>query len=223
MLGLLSTGINHVLVGYLFLVVGQTREALNPYTSPPELLADIEKQCDCGCEMSCIGDTRSEQLKIIPAKISVIVHVRKKYACKSCSIGVKQARMELQPIPKSIASAELLAYINIAKFEDYQPLYRQERILKRIGIDIPRATLSNWVIKSAKLLQPLYNLLKDIIHDYDIVSADETKLQVLREPGRDPEKQSYMWVCRSNASRGGRTASVRSYRKDGGRPTGVDC
>lgn len=157
-------------------------------------LAEAEKKCDCGCEMKCIGDERSEQLKIIPAKISVIVHVRKKYACKSCSIGVKQARMEPQPIPKSIAGPELLAHINIAKFEDYQPLYRQERIMNRIGIDIPRATLSNWVIKSSKLLQPLYNLLQDHIQNYDVASADETKLQVLREPGREAEKQSYMWV-----------------------------
>lgn len=158
-------------------------------------LSDVEKQCACGCQMHCIGDERSEQLDIIPAKMQVIVNVRKKYACKRCEEnGVTQATLPPQPIPKSMASPGLLAYLCVSKFEDYLPLYRLERILKRIGVDIPRATTSFWMIRCSRLLLPLYKSLQYHINAYDVASADETPLQVLKEVDRDPEKKSYMWV-----------------------------
>lgn len=68
-----------------------------------------------------------------------------------------------------------------------------EHIFQRIGIDIPRATLSHWVIKSYQLLLPLYMLMLSAIRDYYIAYADESVLQVLKEPGRKAQSQSYMW------------------------------
>ena len=67
-------------------------------------LAAHEKACGCGCELSLIGDQRTEQLDIIPAKIKVIEHVQLKYACKSCQETIKTAKKDKQPIPKSIAT-----------------------------------------------------------------------------------------------------------------------
>ena len=156
-------------------------------------LSAEEKVCDCGCEMRCIGETTSEQLDYIPARIQVIVHARKKYACKACESCMKEAAMPALPIPKSIATANLLSQVCISKFEDYLPLYRQERIFQRVGVDIPRATLANWVIKCADLLKPLYRLLHDRIVEGDVASADETRDQVLNEPNREAHKKSYMW------------------------------
>ena len=94
-----------------------------------------------------IGDVISEQLDIIPAKIQVIRHIRKKYACE-CGQCNKTAPLPAQPIPKSLASPGLLAHITVSKYQDALPLYRQETILQRIGIDIPRATLANWMIRA---------------------------------------------------------------------------
>lgn len=157
-------------------------------------LDDNDKHCQCGNTLSCIGDERSEQIDIIPAKVNVIVHVRKKYACQDCKQTIKQAAMPKQPIPKSIATPGTLAHILVSKFQDALPLYRQEAIYQRCGIEIPRSTLSNWVIRCGDLLKPLVNLLQSNILDYDIAFADETRVQVLREPGREAEKQSYMWM-----------------------------
>lgn len=63
--------------------------------------------------------------------------------------------------------------MTVSKYQDALPLYRQEHILQRIGVDIPRATLANWMIRAGSLVQPLINLLRDHLLDYDIVQMDE--------------------------------------------------
>lgn len=157
-------------------------------------LPEAEKICACGCELTHIKDEKSEQLEIIPAKIYVIEHIRKKYACKQCEETIKTAKMPLLPIPRSIAASGLLSHVLISKFVDHLPLFRQEQILKRIGVDIPRATLSLWVIKCAELLLPLMKLLHDIILNYDIAYVDETTTQVIKEPNKGIQSKKYMWV-----------------------------
>lgn len=156
-------------------------------------LAESEKTCPCGCVLIKIGDEITEQLDFIPARVQVIQHVRYKYACKSCEETIKTAQCPKHPIPKSIASAGLLAHIAVSKFCDHLPLYRQEDILQRMGVDIARNTLSHWMIKVSELLLPLYKLLQHTLTIYDIAYADETPLQVLKEPDRPAEAKSYMW------------------------------
>ena len=153
-----------------------------------------EKMCACGCELTHIKDEKSEQLEIIPAKIYVIEHIRKKYACKSCQTTIKLAKQPIAPIPRSIAASGLLSHVLVSKFQDHLPLHRQETILKRIGVDIPRATLSLWVIKCAELLLPLLKLMHDRILNYDIAYADETTTQVLKEPSKGVQSKKYMWL-----------------------------
>lgn len=84
----------------------------------------------------------------------------------------------------------------MAKYQDALPLYRQEKILQRIGVDIPRATLANWMTRLGALIQPLINLIQDKLLAYDILGMDETLLQVLKEPGRKATSNSYLWVQR---------------------------
>ena len=157
-------------------------------------LPEAEKVCACGCQRTEIGDVRSEQLDIIPAKIQVLVHVRKKYACKQCEEGVVTAPLPPQPIPKSNASPGLLAHIATAKFQEAQPLYRQESTLKRAGIILPRNTTAGWIVKSGQLIQSLINLMIERMLDYPVLHCDETPLQVLNEPEKAPTSRSYMWV-----------------------------
>lgn len=152
------------------------------------------KKCDCGAEFKEIGEEVSEQLEIIPAKVIVHQLVRKKYVCPCCDGSLKLAPMPKQPIPKSIAGPGLMAYIATAKYQDAMPLYRQEKAFERLGVDLSRQTMANWVIKGAELCQPLYNLLQDYLLDSGYVHMDETRVQVLNETGKTPESNSYMWV-----------------------------
>jgi transposase len=157
-------------------------------------LSEEEKTCSCGCELTHIKDEKSEQLEIIPAKIYVIEHVRKKYACKACQSTIALAKQPLAPIPRSIAASGLLSHVLVSKFQDHLPLHRQEIILRRIGVDIPRATLSLWVIKCAELFLPLLKLMHDRILTYGIAYADETTVQVLKEPNKGVQSKKYMWL-----------------------------
>jgi len=172
---------------------------------PPELprvdivhdVTDDQKHChNDGTELVCIGEEISEQLDIIPAKIQVIRHIRRKYACKTCEEGVVTAPMPPQPLPKSNASPNLLAYSVIAKYVDALPLYRQERAFKRLGIDLPRNTLARWMIQASKLIEPLTERLRHHLHASAVIHMDESTLQVNAEPDRKASSPSYMWVQR---------------------------
>jgi transposase len=172
---------------------------------PPELpRVDVihtldERACHCGTcrsELTVIGQKVSEQLDITPARVQVLRHIKKTYACDHCQSKPTTTPMPAQPIPKSMASPGTLAHIATAKYVDGLPLYRQEQQLKRIGVDLPRSTLAHWMVKAGHLVQPLINLLRDSLLGYDIIAMDETRLQVLKEPGRRPQSQSYLWVQR---------------------------
>jgi transposase len=157
-------------------------------------LAEADRICPHdGAILTEIGEDVSEQLDIIPAKIQVLRHIRKKYACQ-CGQCIKTAPLPAQAIPKSLASPGLLAHVAVSKYQDALPLYRQETILRRIGVDLSRATLANWMIKTGSLVQPIINLLRDRLLDYDILQMDETTVQVLKEPGKTAQSKSYLWV-----------------------------
>ena len=167
-----------------------------------------EKHCDCGVALSCIGQDVSEKLDYVPARLRVIRHIRYKYACKNCegveSEGptVKIAPPPVQLIPKSIASEGLIAHLVVSKFADGLPLYRQQKIFGRLGIELSRGTMANWVVKASWRCQPLIDLLKTEIRCGPLINVDETPYQVLNEPGRHNTSKSYMWVfkgCQKNS------------------------
>jgi transposase len=180
-----------------------------------EIVHDIdenEKVCHCGAEMSRSGEEVSEKLDIIPAVIRVVRHVRPKYSCKQCENvaekgpTVKIAPVPVQLIPKSIASAGLIAHILTAKFTDFLPFYRQERQFTRLGADICRTSMCRWTMRVAEACIPLKNMLRQEILSGPLINADETRLQVLKEPGRSAQTESYMWVFR-----GGNLAAPSLY------------
>ena len=174
-------------------------------------LAEAEKVCPAdGTTLERIGEESSEQLELIPAQLRVLRHVRPKYACPHCRTGVHVAPMPPQPIPKSLASPALLAHVAVSKYADGLPLYRQETMLQRIGIDLPRATLASWMVKTGELVQPLLNLLRDDLLAGRFVQCDETPFQVLKEPGKPATSLSYLWAQRGGA----RDAPILLYDYD---------
>ncbi len=163
-------------------------------------LAEEEKVCPCGAPLSRIGQDICEKLDYIPAKVRVLRHIRYKYACKSCQgveddgPTVKIAPVPVQLIEKSMATEGLLAHIIVSKFADALPLYRQQKIFARLGIELSRATMANWLVQAAQRCSPLIELLEHEIRGGPVIQMDETPLQVLKEPGRANTSKSYMWV-----------------------------
>lgn len=164
-----------------------------------EVIHDVpeaERTCACGTPMVAIGEDVSEQLDIVPMQIRVLRHIRKRYGCPAGEHAPVSARAPAQVLPKSNASNDLLAMLITAKYVDGLPLARFEYILGRTGVIVPRQTQARWIIGTAGALQPLLNLLRDTLLEASVIHMDETPVQVLKEPGRAPSTQSYMWVQR---------------------------
>jgi transposase len=181
------------------------RKPLPEHIHREEIIHDLtgeEKACPCcSRERPVIGEEISEELDIIPARVIVNRHIRKKYGPCSCNEflnkeipEVKLSPMPPRLIPHGIVSSGLAAYIVTAKFCDALPFYRQSKIFDRLDIEISRATLCNWVMLAAEKCKPLIDLMIEEIRGGPVIRMDETSLQVLKEPGRKAETKSYMWV-----------------------------
>ncbi len=182
------------------------RKPINP-DLPREVieydLSEGEKTCPC-CqgELHRIGVETSEQLDIIPKQVKVLRHERKKYACRRCEnhgegSKIITATMPRHPLPGSIATAGTLATVAVSKYADGLPLYRIEKELARVGVDIQRTTLASWMIKTAALLSPIYQAMHKALLKERVVHGDETTLQVLKEPNRKAQAKSYLWAYSS--------------------------
>jgi transposase len=148
--------------------------------------------CDCGCQLKRIGEDVSEKLDYTPGVFTVQQHIRGKWACADCET-LTQAPVPAQIIDKGIPTAGLLAQVLVAKYSDHLPLYRQERIFGRAGVEIPRSTLAQWVGICGVQLQPLVDALKTQILSHSVVHADETPVQMLK-PGNKKTHRAYLWA-----------------------------
>src|SRR5450759_455081 len=155
---------------------------------------EADRTCPCGTPMVLIGQDISEQLDIVPMQVRVIRNIRNLYGCPGSKHAPVTAPLPPQPLPKSNASADFLAMLYTVKFVDGMPLTRFGRVLERHNAPVTSQTLARWVIAGSKLLQPLHNLMRDILLDCSLIYMDETVVQVLKEPGKAPTSNSYMWV-----------------------------
>ena len=158
----------------------------------------------CGDTMAEIGKEVVRTLEIIPAKMVVREDVYYTYACQTCNkedieTPVVKTPREKNIIPGSFATPEAIAHIMTQKFVMGSPLYRQEQEINRKGIKLSRQTMSNWILKATEdYLTPVYEQLHKELLTRDVLHADETTLQVLHEPGKKPQSDSYMWLYRTS-------------------------
>jgi transposase len=149
-------------------------------------------RCRCGCQLKRIGEDVSEKLDYTPGVATVERHIRGKWACADCKT-LTQAPVPAQIIDKGIATSGLLAQVLVSKYADHLPLYRQETIFARAGVDLPRSTLAQWVGVCGVRLQPLVDALKDIVLTHRVLHADETPVQMLK-PGNKKTHRAYIWA-----------------------------
>ncbi|VWX53225.1 hypothetical protein NOVOSPHI9U_420468 [Novosphingobium sp. 9U] len=149
----------------------------------PRVLADTPRErheidpgstCpDCGGDLRLVGEDVSEILEMRTAKLKVIEVARPKKSCRCCEKMV-QAPAPSRPIPGSMAGGSLLAHVQVSKFDDLLPLYRQNEIFARMGADIPRSTLADWCGRSMRILQPVIDQIEASVLSSDILHADDT-------------------------------------------------
>ena len=180
-----------------------------PEGTPTEVvehrLPEDERICSaCGSKLVEIGKEVRRSLMMKPAEFWVREDVYYTYACKNCEqetgeANIVKAAKEPALLPGSFASAEAVAYLAAQKFVMYSPLYRLEQEFNRQGLRLSRQTMANWLLNtSEKWLRPIYDALREQLCKEPVLHADETTLQVLKEPGRSSTSKSYMWLYRTS-------------------------
>ena len=177
------------------------RRPLPAHFNRVEKIIDLsdEEKAAMGDDWTFIGYDTSEQLAIIPRQHYVIEYKRAKYVPKNDEVAGAEQSVRIAPrpdqiIPKSIAHSSVIADVVTRKFVDGLPFYRQESINAREGIDLSRQTMSGWMIQLHERLSPLMAAMKRLLYQGRVIHIDETRLQVLNEPGRKNTQLSQMWV-----------------------------
>lgn len=174
-------------------------------------LPDEEKVCsDCGTPLERIGkEFLKREFHYIPAKGEVIEYYSVNYKCPACTeereIPVIVKGKDGHPhMIHGMASASTVAWVMYQKYVNCIPLYRQEADFKtQLGVEIGRATMANWIISnSTDFFNPMFDFFHRTLLKRSFLMADETPVQVLKEPGRRAETKSYMWVFRTGEDTG---------------------
>lgn len=169
-------------------------------------IPEEEQACEkCGTKMHEMSVEVRKELKIIPAQVCVVEHIRKVYTCRECEKTGDGSPIITAPMPEpvisgSFASPSLIAYLMYQKYSAALPLDRQERIFSDFGIELSKQNMSNWIIKASELwLEPLFERLKEELLKETFIQADESPLRVLTKDGKPTDSKSYMWLYKSGA------------------------
>lgn len=182
------------------------RETIECVLNPEETMCGI-----CNSEMKVIGKKKvRSEMEYIPAKLVMKDYVQYVYKCTECGKNDEHPDDVIRsaPVPKpvlthSIASPSSVAWIMYQKYMLSVPLYRQERDFRRMGAELKRDTMANWLIRSAEYwLKPLYDRMHKQLLKYGIIMSDETTWQVNKEEGKKPSSKSFIWIHRSGSCEG---------------------
>lgn len=144
-----------------------------------------------GC--SVIGEEVTEVLDLIPAEFYVKRYIRYKYA-RANGDGIITASLPDRVIDKGIPSEAVIAQMVVDKYVFGLPLHRQIDKYRRLGVNVPASTASDWIMKGWQHLTPLWELLKLLVVNQKYLQADESPLKVLDRDHKNGVHQGYMWV-----------------------------
>lgn len=164
-------------------------------------LESHECKCkECNSELVELAPTITEEMYTIPKQHVVRRHAQANYCCPRCK-QFTSAPMPVRMFPgSSYGSPEFVADVATSKYQFGIPLYRQVEMAAAAEVPLNRTTMANLMITLGDRLTSLHVLLREKLLSQPVVQADETTVQVLREPGRKPEQQSYLWLFRSGAT-----------------------
>ena len=163
----------------------------------------------CGDEMSEMKVEVTEVIRLVPAHLVVEEHRRHVYRCEACcganaagedvaSQIVRAPMPRLTPIPGSFATSSMLSYVINAKYANSTPYYRLEQDFRSIGAEVSRQDMANWTIGAhERWLSLVHARMRERLLECRYLNADETEVQVLREPGREARQKSYVWLFRT--------------------------
>lgn len=146
--------------------------------------------------MIFIGNEVTKELDYVPGKLHVNHYIRPKYITKEDeTASQKQVIAPLErPLPKCMASAQLLAMIFANKFVYHLPFYRTLQQIKQMGVDLPSSTLDSWVRLGSNLLVPLFDVHRLNVFRESYQMIDESPIKVQDSKLKGACHRGYMWV-----------------------------
>ncbi len=139
-----------------------------------------------------IREEITEELDYQPSQFIRRHYVRFVYADPTKQTAPKIPPLPPRVIPQAGVGVGLLVHLLVSKYTDHLPLYRQEQIAARVGVDLPRQKLCRWVEQSALLLRTIYDRLREGILASGYVQVDETPVKVL-DPDRGGHAAQAYW------------------------------
>ena len=147
---------------------------------------------ECGGKLRRLGEDVTEELEYVPGRFIVNHITRPRFACSGCD-HFTQAQLPTRPIERGRPGPGLLAHVLVSKYADHLPLYRQNKIYQREGLDLDRSTMADWVGKSTALLEPLADAIGRHVRDGQAIFADDTPVKMLA-PGTGKTQTARLWV-----------------------------
>lgn len=167
-------------------------------------LSEEESICPyCNTSYEVLGEeVIRRELQYVPASVKVLEYVSVTYICPQCKEDdvpyIVKSKVPSGLMKHSLASPSSVAWAMYQKYANAMPLYRQEKDWNQYGIKLSRTTLANWIIYCTdKYFIHLYEYFHRQLLTRQFLMADETTVQVLNEPERRPQSQSYMWLYRT--------------------------
>jgi len=152
-----------------------------------------QKACpDCGGTLRLLGEDVTEVLEYVPASFKVIREVRPKMSCGCCS-RIVQEPASSRAIDRSVAGPGRLANVLVSKYASHLPLYRQAEIFSRLGVDLSRSTLADWVGGASRTLAPLVAAIRKYVLNAEKLHGDDTPVPVLA-PGNGKTNTGRLWT-----------------------------
>jgi transposase len=149
----------------------------------------------CGAALVPIGEHVSEKLDVKPLEFFVRRDVYPQYACRGCQT-ITAVPVAASIVDRGIAAPGLIAQVAISKYVDHLPLYRQEAIYTRSGVEIGRTSMAEWMGAAGVALQPLVAVLRNELLGHPVLHADETPVAML-DPGAGKTKRAYLFAYRT--------------------------
>jgi len=100
-----------------------------------------------------------------------------------------------RPVAGGYASAGLLAYIVISKYQHHLPLYRLESMSMQWGAQLSRKSMAEWVRIASDWAEPIYKLMHADLLRGQYVQCDETPVKFIDPDEKGGHAMSgYLWV-----------------------------
>ena len=140
-----------------------------------------------------IGEVVTEEVLVVPTKLGRHLIRSKKYRNKEDRSSAPIMAKAPIRFSSSYVSASLAIYIVLSKYLDHSTLYRLEKKLERMGLEMTRQSQSDAVERMSEWLRPLYELMDQHAKSGGYLQIDETFIKYINgnKPGGG---QGYFWA-----------------------------